>query len=65
MEDVKNVKIQKRYRIKRRIKKKCVNIDEYKDYYWITNFGRCFSKKTNKEIKSHINDGYYSNINLK
>jgi len=43
--------------------KKSVNIDEYKDYYWITNFGRCFSKKTNKELKNHIGDGYYK-VNL-
>lgn len=42
---------------------KNINIEEYKDYYWITNFGRCFSKKTSKEIKSHINDGYYK-VNL-
>lgn len=43
--------------------KKSVNIDEYKDYYWITNFGRCLSKKTSKELKLHINDGYYK-VNL-
>lgn len=35
-----------------------VNIPEYKDFYIITNIGRCFSKITNKELLTQINGGY-------
>ena len=42
---------------------KDINIDKYKDFYYISNFGRCFSKKTGKEISYHLNSGY-KQINL-
>jgi len=56
-------KIKKDIKLENNEIKKSVNIDEYKDNYWITNFGRCFSKKTNKELKTHINGGY-KKVNL-
>ena len=37
---------------------KDINIEEYKEYYLVTNFGRCFSNKTGKELSSHIVSGY-------
>jgi hypothetical protein len=35
-----------------------INIEEYKENYLVTNFGRCFSKKTGKELSSRIVSGY-------
>ena len=43
---------------------KNVNLDEYKDKYYISNFGRCFSKTTGKEITYSINSGY-KKVNLR
>ena len=40
-----------------------VNLDEYKDKYYISNLGRCFSKKTGKEISTSENSGY-KKVNL-
>ena len=37
---------------------KNINIEEYRENYIISNFGRCFSKKTGKELLSHIVSGY-------
>jgi len=37
---------------------KNINIEEYKEDYIISNFGRCFSKKTGKELLSRIVSGY-------
>ena len=37
---------------------KKINIEEYKENYFVTNFGRCFSKKTGKELSSCIVSGY-------
>lgn len=37
---------------------KDVNIEKYKNLYLITNKGRCFSKKTNKELSSRLRTGY-------
>jgi len=42
---------------------KNINIDKYKEFYLITNYGRCFSKRTNLELKKSIKTGYY-NIKL-
>lgn len=39
---------------------KNINIDKYKELYLITNHGRCFSKKTNNELKKSIKSGYYN-----
>lgn len=41
-----------------------VKLDEYEASYWISNFGRCFSKKTNKLINNRESGGYYK-INLR
>mgnify|MGYP001570822950 CR=1 FL=1 len=38
---------------------KDVNIDSYKQLYYITSMGRCFSKRTNKELKKRLCGGYY------
>jgi hypothetical protein len=38
---------------------KDVNIDTYKNYYYISNFGRCFSKKTGNELSARLRNGYY------
>ena len=35
-----------------------INIEEYKENYFVTNFGRCFSKKTGKELSSNFVSGY-------
>jgi HNH endonuclease/NUMOD1 domain len=37
---------------------KDVNIDKYRELYSVTNFGRCFSKKRNKELSTRLNSGY-------
>jgi len=37
---------------------KDISLDDYKDYYYISNIGRCFSKRTGKEIITHIGSGY-------
>ena len=37
---------------------KDVNIEKYKDYYYISNFGRCFSKRTGIELSTKIRAGY-------
>jgi len=37
---------------------KNINVEEYKENYIISNFGRCFSRKTGKELLSHIVSGY-------
>jgi hypothetical protein len=37
---------------------KDINIDKYKDYYYISNFGRCFSKRTGVELSTMIRAGY-------
>jgi hypothetical protein len=37
---------------------KNINIEEYKENYIISNFGRCFSRRTGKELLSHIGSGY-------
>lgn len=38
---------------------KDVNIDKYKKYYYISNLGRCFSKRTGCELSKRCNSGYY------
>ena len=43
--------------------KRDINLDNYNNNYIITNYGRCFSKKTGKELSSHINNGY-KKVNL-
>lgn len=42
---------------------KSINIDKFKELYSITNYGRCFSKRTNAELKQNIKTGYH-NIKL-
>lgn len=37
---------------------KSVNVDDYKNNYFISNFGKIISKTTNKEIKQHGSCGY-------
>ena len=37
---------------------KDVNIVTYKNLYFISSHGRCFSKRTNKELSSRLNSGY-------
>ena len=37
---------------------KNVGMEKFKDLYSITSFGRCFSKRSGLELKSHINGGY-------
>lgn len=39
---------------------KDINIYEYKNLYFISNQGRCFSKKTNKELSTRLKSGYKS-----
>jgi hypothetical protein len=43
--------------------KRDINLDNYNKNYLITNYGRCFSKKTGKELSTHINSGY-KKVNL-
>lgn len=38
---------------------KDVNIDDYRDLYWISNLGNCFSKRTNKKLTPRNHDGYH------
>lgn len=37
---------------------KNINLDKYNENYCISNFGRCFSKKTGKELSTHYISGY-------
>lgn len=52
--DKKNIELEKEEILKN------INIEKYEKLYMITNNGRCFSKKTNFELKKNINAGYYS-----
>jgi len=38
---------------------KDINIDKYRNKYFTSNLGRCFSKKTGKELSYKIKSGYY------
>ena len=38
---------------------KDINIDKYRNKYFISNLGRCFSKKTGKELSYKIKSSYY------